>query len=366
MADTEDLEQAEPTTPRVDGAVPPFLKKSLFTWQVGAGALVLLGVACLPLFHFHAPNVQQIAASQFGGALSDAASANENTQPEAPDPKPTPFPSRTIAPGVALRHLIAPTAPTSVPGVAVAVAPGSGTTEAVAIAPAPTPTPLPAPPSSTHLDFGPPAGESGAPRYRQEQVVADAGEEAPGYVQSAEYQLNAGTHIPVRTIDKVDSTLPGCLTMQVTAAVAASGKSDVVLVPAGSTVVACYSSQANMNQARLALTATRISFPDGTEYNMGAQPVVGVAGEQGAGGVVDTHAGRAFGQALTYTALGALGAAVSKTSSIVNLSSGISGATYSNAQQQQPTFHIDAGQPFAILLRSDLPMRPYRAKDDAR
>ncbi|MGB8267562.1 MAG: TrbI/VirB10 family protein [Candidatus Velthaea sp.] len=364
MANADDLEQEEPTT-QADGAVPPFLRKSLLTWRTGAGAAILVGVACLPLLRLHPPNVQQIAATQFGGALSDAASADEATataRPEAPDP--TPFPSSPQAPAFGLHRLIAPGA-TPAPGAAVAV--GVAVTSA---SPSPATAP-PVPPSSTHLDFGPPTTENAqadgaAARYQQPQVVADAGEGAPGYVRTAPYQLNAGTHIPLTSIDKVDSTLPGCMTMQVTRAMTASGKSDVVLVPAGATVLACYSSQANMDQARLALTAKRISYPDGTEYDMGSQPVVGVAGEQGAGGVVDTHAGRAFGQALTYTALGALGAAVSKTSSVVNLSSGISGATYSNAQQQQPTFHVDAGQPFAILLQSDLPMRPYRARTDSR
>ena len=340
--------------PIVDGAVPQFLKRSMFTWKVGLGVVVVLLVACIPFFHFSPPNVQQAAAAQFGG-LGDLSSAQlSGLPPEAPDPSPSPLSTQTPFP--------VSTHSAGYPGnqvVAAGYAPsGGGAAQGSVSTPAPTPVPLP--PSDTYLDFSssaPPSGSIGA--VARDAVVADNA--APGYVDAEEYQLNAGTYIPIRAVARVDSTLPGCLSMQVTKRVNASGHPDVVLVPAGATVIACYSSQGGGDQARLEMTASRLTFPDGSPYNMGPQPVVGVAGEQGANGHVDTHAGRAVGQALMYSVIGGLTSAIGgKNNSVINVSGGgIADAAYSNAQRQRPTFHIEAGQPFALFLKTDLPMRPY-------
>jgi type IV secretion system protein VirB10 len=185
-----------------------------------------------------------------------------------------------------------------------------------------------------------------------------------GYVAPASgYEINETTIIPARLLTAVDSTLPGLIKAQVTTAVYDSRTHSVVVIPAGSFLVGQYDSQTIAGEARLMAVWTRILFPDGRSFLMGAAQGSGAKGEAGMPASVDNQAGRAFGAAFLYTMLGAAGNLVSnalnRNSSVIEL--GNVAQSVQQPQRQAPTMHLYPGALFNVMVTQDLPMEPYGA-----
>ena len=210
---------------------------------------------------------------------------------------------------------------------------------------------------------GEPAATTATAQTGHSQFVSQASS-AVGYVAPASgYEINETTIIPARLLTAVDSTLPGLIKAQVTTSVYDSRTHSVVVIPAGSFLVGQYDSQTIAGEARLMAVWTRILFPDGRSFLMGAAQGSGAKGEAGMPASVDNHAGRAFGAAFLYTMLGAAGNLVSnalnRNSSVIEL--GNVAQSVQQPQRQAPTMHLYPGALFNVMVTQDLPMEPYGA-----
>ena len=183
-----------------------------------------------------------------------------------------------------------------------------------------------------------------------------------GYESSmSDDEIDQTTVIPVRLITAIDSTLPGIVKAQVTTPVFDSKTHQNVVIPAGTFVVGQYQSQTVDGQARMCVLWSRLLFPDGRKFGMGEAQGSGLKGESGMSASVDTHAGRAFGNAMLYTMLTAAGNiasdAVNRRSTVIDIGS----ATQSIQEptRQPPTMHLYPGTLFNIEVTQDLPLGKY-------
>lgn len=185
------------------------------------------------------------------------------------------------------------------------------------------------------------------------QHKTDAGYVAP----VSTYQVDAGTYVQAVTSSTVDNTLPdGVVRCMITSPVYSSrGGHNVVVIPQGTELLVTYNSHATQGAARLQSVGTRLVFEDGREFDLGGSSQA--AGMQGEAGMpvssVDTHAGKAFGNAVLAALLQAVVNESSRSST--NISLGSSTALQA-PQQLPPTMHVRAGTPFTFVVGEDLPL----------
>jgi type IV secretory pathway VirB10-like protein len=180
-----------------------------------------------------------------------------------------------------------------------------------------------------------------------------------GYVAPvSRYQVDAGTPVQAVTSSTVDSTFPaGIVISQITAPVFASRDSDVTVIPQGTKLLVTYNANAAQGVARLQSVGTRLVFPDAREFDLGgSSQAAGLQGETGMSASVDTHAGKAFGNAALSALLGAALNLTSRSTTNVNLGSA---ANVQQPQQLPPTMHVKAGTPFTFVVAEDLPLDRY-------
>jgi type IV secretory pathway VirB10-like protein len=192
------------------------------------------------------------------------------------------------------------------------------------------------------------------------QRSSAVGYEAP----TSAYEINETTKISCRLVTTIDSTLPGAFQAQVTTPVYDSRTHQVVVIPAGAILVGQYDSQTIAGEARLLSYVTRILFPNGTKFEMGSNEAAGAKGEAGLPGVVDTHSGRAFGNAALYSMLDAAGNLISSSINRNREVISVNTATQAvqPAKQAAPTLHLYSGSSFVVLVSRDLPLDEYRAQ----
>jgi type IV secretory pathway VirB10-like protein len=92
---------------------------------------------------------------------------------------------------------------------------------------------------------------------------------------------------------------------------------------------------------------------------MGEEPGADELGGTGAGGSVNSHLGKLFGQAILYTALNAVGQSLSRalydSASVTQ--------TFSDRQPQiKPTIYISPASRFDINVVRDLPLDRYEVR----
>lgn len=180
-----------------------------------------------------------------------------------------------------------------------------------------------------------------------------------GYVPPvSRFQVNVGTPVAAVTSSAGDSTFPdGLIISQITSPVFASRDSDVVVIPQGTKLLVTYNAHAAQGAARLQSIGTRLVFPDGREFDLGgSSQAAGLQGEAGMSASVDTHAGKAFGNAALGALLGAVLNLTSRSTTNVNLGSA---ATLPQPQQLPPTMHVRPGMPFTFIVGEDLALGPY-------
>ncbi|GAC1548391.1 MAG: TrbI/VirB10 family protein [Candidatus Velthaea sp.] len=177
----------------------------------------------------------------------------------------------------------------------------------------------------------------------------------PGYISEASrYELSAGTIIPCRLITTIDSTiLGGVIEAQVVESVFDSATHQVVVIPAG-TIAIGHADSALYGEARLAASWNEFKFQNGRKFFASSNEGAGMHGEAGMPSTVDTHAGRAFGNALVGAVLQA-GVHLASRANSLEINSG----AVTQAQPQRPTLHAYTGQLFNIVLEHDLPLDRY-------
>jgi len=203
------------------------------------------------------------------------------------------------------------------------------------------------------------AGGSTAGRPAHSSFVA-ARSGDPGYESAtSRYELAKGTIIPVRLITAVDSTVPGGLMKaQVLETIFDSQTHSVAVLPAG-TIAIGESDSAQFGEARLVTAWTEFDLPNGRRFFASSNEGAGSKGEAGMSVSVDTHAGRAFGNALVGAVLQAGVNLASRATSIVDVNSATT--SLQAPTRPSPTLHAYPGQLFNIVLNHDEPFDRYVA-----
>jgi type IV secretory pathway VirB10-like protein len=194
--------------------------------------------------------------------------------------------------------------------------------------------------------------ESGTPHG----IFLEARNGNPGYrEETSPYELVTGTIIPARLITAIDSTVPGGIVKaEIIEAIFDSKTHSVVVLPQG-TIAIGYTDQALIGEARLVVAWTEFYLPNGRKFFASSNEGAGGKGEAGMPVSVDTHAGRAFGNALVGSVLQA-GVNLAGRAATIDIS------TAGNSVQPQrlaPTLHAYPGQLFNIVLNHDLPLDRY-------
>ncbi len=378
-SETDDDIGASQAPSAVDGMVPPFLKKHVLTPQLALAVITLAGVATIPLWHLHGPDVGQMASAVHFGSLADAGPVVDKK--EAPDPAtPTPFPKRQslTTPRPVVRRFFVPTAAPAAPAHGPVVpridAEPAQTGENVNVAT--NASPPAETPSAVRGTFGDPSHEKSNPE-QQTDLALVPGTEAMhdtksvdpkigfasersaddiGYARrTSANELSEGAVIHCRWITHVDSEQAGHVSAMVVEPVYSSIDPQVEVIPAGAQLQGWYRTAAS-GQTRLLVAWNRINFPDGRKFEMGEQPGSDELGGTGVSGSVNSHLGKLFGQAVLYTALNAAGQSLSRA---------LYGApsitqTFSDRQPQiKPTIYINPATRFDVNVVRDLPLDRY-------
>jgi type IV secretory pathway VirB10-like protein len=239
--------------------------------------------------------------------------------------------------------------------------------------PAPPSTPLP--PSAVAALAPRPPRPAAALRAA---ATAGPGSREPGDIPvvfhpaSSNTTLAAGTLIPALLETEINSDLPGSLLAQVSRDVYDLRQRSVV-VPRGTRLLGAYQNQVAVGQRRLLVAWTRLTFPDGSGFDLPGLPATDPSGAAGLTARVQNHLLRVFGDALLLSLLSA-GADLSQPQNR-NLSLAPSAGSVASAAvgqelasvgvqllrrdlSLQPTLRLAAGTPFLVFVNGDLPLAP--------
>jgi len=258
--------------------------------------------------------------------------------------------------------------------------PGEKTQPAPPAFPPPPPTdlnPAPNPRAPVSLPLSPQAAQALAPLALREAPTAavatahEAGASPPLFhPAAASTTVAAGTLIPALLETEVNSDLPGPLLAQVSRDVYDFHQQSV-LVPRGTRLLGRYDNQIAVGQQRMLVVWTRLTFPDGTGFELPGLPTSDAHGAAGLGAHVENHLLRVFGDALLLSLLAA-GADLSQPQnrnlslapSAGSVASAAVGQELANVGLQllrrdlsiQPTLRLAAGTPFVVFVNGDLPL----------
>ncbi|HEV3077755.1 MAG TPA: TrbI/VirB10 family protein [Thermoanaerobaculia bacterium] len=234
----------------------------------------------------------------------------------------------------------------------------------------------PSRPAPVSLPLPPQAALALAPQPRREAPTAEgapAHEAAPSSVfhpPAASSTVAAGTLIPALLETEVNSDLPGPLLAQVSRDVY-DFRQQSVLVPRGTRLLGRYDNQVAVGQQRMLVAWTRLTFPDGSGFDLPGLPTSDAGGAAGLSAHVESHLLRLFGDALLLSLLSA-GADLSQPQnrnlslapSAGSVASAAVGQELANVGLQllrrdlsiQPTLRLAAGTPFVVFVNGDLPL----------
>jgi len=184
-----------------------------------------------------------------------------------------------------------------------------------------------------------------------------------------DYALLAGSFMPAMMVHGISSDLPGELSAMITENVYDSIKGENLLIPQGTKVNGIYDSQVAFGQNRLMVIWTRLIFPNGKTFDLGAMGGANQDGQAGFKDKVNNHYFRTFGSAVLTAIIGSgmqLSQPKSKNGTVGNdaqetITANIAEKTGSTAQgvigkmlNVQPTLEIDAGYRFNIKVNKDM------------
>uniref|UniRef100_UPI003BEEB083 TrbI/VirB10 family protein n=1 Tax=Burkholderia arboris TaxID=488730 RepID=UPI003BEEB083 len=219
-----------------------------------------------------------------------------------------------------------------------------------------------------------PGGPSGSAGDRWNDSMSSAKIPAPAYPEMAisPNTVHQGTAIPLATVRKINSDIPGTLEARVIRDVYDTIDTSRLVLPMGTRVIGPYNSDLIPGQSRLQGGFTRMIFPNGNWINLAGSQLSDRLGEGGLGGDVNYHLIRSL--ALQFAVAG-----VAKLTKIDNGggSGGVSlyggGSTSSTAGQiltntmqsfnQQfmnlkATITVEPGTEFTVTLSRDLILPP--------
>ncbi len=218
----------------------------------------------------------------------------------------------------------------------------------------------------TTLTFAPPYERDQAQNAQAREDLAVAPAPAAGaYVQPARYELGEQDFITVRLTTNVDSSTPGAVLGVVTVPAYDSTTHATVLIPAGTMLKGDdYNAVASHAEGgRLLLAAHELIFPNEVRFLLGSLAGADPMGAPGNPGDVNTHRGRAFGQAALYSLLGAattaLGNIGNHGTSFAFGASQLGQVLFENAEALRPTVTLPAGTIVHVYPSQPLIMRPY-------
>jgi type IV secretory pathway VirB10-like protein len=179
-------------------------------------------------------------------------------------------------------------------------------------------------------------------------------------------------HIPVLTIEGLNSDRPGSAALLVTEDVYDSVTGTCLMIPKGSKIVAPYSSDIRVGAESIMIAATELRLPNGKEVPLNGAAGADQDGEAGFSGDVNNHFLKIFGaSALTAILLGVF----DKSSTVATTASpyGVtqvgdtagqvaaqtSQSVLSRYQNIPPTITVQPGTRFMVKVNQDIHLEPY-------
>jgi type IV secretion system protein TrbI len=314
------------------------------------------------------------ASSPAAGSPGAGASEPDESFSQAAGDQPPPLAAATRAAGAYERSGVSSaSAATGATGAAGAsgAAVGAMTVQPAPAWPAAPPAPLP--PATTAALAPRPPRPAAASRVAASAANREPGDIAVAYHPAASgTTLAAGTLIPALLETEINSDLPGSLLAQVSRDVYDLRQRSVV-VPRGTRLLGAYQNQVAVGQRRLLVAWTRLTFPDGSGFDLPGLPATDPSGAAGLTARVQNHLLRVFGDALLLSLLSA-GADLSQPQnrnlslapSAGSVASAAVGQELANVGVQllrrdlsiQPTLRLAAGTPFLVFVNGDLPLAP--------
>lgn len=193
------------------------------------------------------------------------------------------------------------------------------------------------------------------------------------YLQPAisQFEVKAGTIIPLTLETAINTGLPGDLTAVVKTDIYDSKTGRVLLIPAGSRVMGKNSSDVSFGQERVQSVFNRITLPNQKSINIGSMNMVDKLGATGVKDKVDTKLGKVFTSVIMSAILGVGAGAVKEDNDddswkndaidgggtqAINV-----GNAYANkVLNVQPDLNIRNGYTVGLFVNKDLLLEPYK------
>lgn len=197
------------------------------------------------------------------------------------------------------------------------------------------------------------------------------------YLQPAisQYEVKAGTIIPLTLETAINSDLPGEITAVVKTDIYDSKTGNILLIPAGSRVIGRYSSDVSFGQERVQAVINRITLPNQKSINIGTMNLVDKLGASGVSDRIDTKLGKVFTSVIMSAILGVGAGAVKednaddsdewKNDAIAIDGGGTQAINVGNAYANkvlnvQPSLKIRNGYTVGLFVNKDLLLEPYK------
>jgi type IV secretion system protein TrbI len=187
------------------------------------------------------------------------------------------------------------------------------------------------------------------------------------------YEIKAGSIIPVILITAINSDLPGNVVAMVSENVYDTRTGDYLLIPKGTRVLGRYDSMVSYGQSRVQVNWNRLVRPDGSSIVLDNMPGVDLAGNSGYKDKVDNHFDRLAGGVILSSLL-SVGADLSQGAYTDASSMTIQQRMAANVGEEinsagaqitrknldiQPTLKILAGKKVNVLVNKDMILTPY-------
>jgi type IV secretory pathway VirB10-like protein len=181
------------------------------------------------------------------------------------------------------------------------------------------------------------------------------------------------SHIPVYTMEALNSDRPGTVSLVVSDDVYDSVTGYCLMIPKGSKINGPYSSDIRVGQERILVATTQLRLPNGKEVPLNGAQGADQDGAAGFSGDVNNHFLKIFGASFaTAILLGVFdnSSTVSTTTSPYGVSQVGTTAGQVAAQTSQsilnryqnipPTITVPVGQRFMVKVNQDIHLEPYR------
>ncbi|WP_168788780.1 TrbI/VirB10 family protein [Paraburkholderia aromaticivorans] len=190
--------------------------------------------------------------------------------------------------------------------------------------------------------------------------------------QERSCSLAPPNHIPVLTMEKLNSDRPGTASLLVTEDVYDSVAGTCLMIPKGSKIVAPYSSDIRVGAESIMIAGTELRLPNGKEVPLNGAAGADQDGEAGLSGDVNNHFFKIFGASfLTAILLGAFdkSSTVSSTATPYGVTqvgdtagqvaAQTSQSILSRYQSIPPTITVEPGTRFMIKVNQNIHLEPY-------